>query len=256
MRVAHLRLSFFTLVGSCQKPTRVRLAPVACLDTRPHSDLSVELAPPLAWRSIVPIALAELVLLAATSGGYGFHRDELYFLAAGHHLAFGYPDQPPLTPLLGRVATALFGVSPPALRLFPELATAVTVVLGGLIAREFGGRDVAQAIAAAAVAVSGAMYAGHLLSTETFDLLFWVALLWLLVRLLRTRDERLWLPIGIVTGVALENKNLVLMLVAAVVVAAVIARRLDIFRSRYLLLAAAVAGVLWLPNLIWQGLHE
>ena len=212
--------------------------------------------PALAWPSIGAVALAELVLLVATSGGYGFHRDELYFVEAGRHLGFGYPDQPPLTPLLGRLATALFGVSPPVLRLFPEVATAVTVVLGALVAREFGGRRVAQAIAAAAVAVSGAMYAGHLLSTETFDLLFWVALLWLLARLLRTGDERLWLAIGAVTGVALENKDLVLMLAAAVGVGAVVARRFDIFRSRWFVVGAAVAFALWLPNLIWQGLHD
>jgi len=38
------------------------------------------------------IATVPFLVLVATSTRYGYHRDELYFLAAGHHLAWGYPD--------------------------------------------------------------------------------------------------------------------------------------------------------------------
>ena len=56
-------------------------------------------------------------------------QDELYFVEASRHLAFGYVDQPPLTPLLTRVAE-LPGLSPTAIRIIPALAGGAVVVAG------------------------------------------------------------------------------------------------------------------------------
>ena len=52
--------------------------------------------PVLAWLIAAVFVAVEL----AVSGRYGFMQDELYFIEAGRHLAFGYVDQPPLMPLL------------------------------------------------------------------------------------------------------------------------------------------------------------
>jgi hypothetical protein len=52
---------------------------------------------------VLPVALLELVVQVSFANGYGYHRDELYFRTAARHPAFGYDDQPPLTPLLGRL---------------------------------------------------------------------------------------------------------------------------------------------------------
>ena len=108
----------------------------------------------------------------ATSTRYGFHRDELYFIVAGSHPALGYPDQPPLVPLVSWAMHGLAPGSPLTLRLPSALAAAATTVLAGLVAREAGGGRRAQVIAAACTAVSGfALAVGHFVTTTTFDLL-------------------------------------------------------------------------------------
>ena len=176
-------------------------------------------APPragVALGGLVVLAGAVAALLLATSGRYGYHRDELYFLRAGHEPALGYVDQPPLTPLIARVMDMLLPGSLTGLRLPSVLASALVVLLTGLLAREMGGERRAQLLAAASVGVSAVLLAvGHLLSTTTFDLLACTALTWLLVRSLRDGGP-IWLATGIVAGLALQNKSLPLVLLAAV----------------------------------------
>jgi len=87
----------------------------------------------LAWL----IAAAFVVVELAVSGRYGFMQDELYFVEATRHLAFGYVDQPPLTLLLTRVAE-LPGLSPTAIRIIPALAGGAVVVAAARFAALFG----------------------------------------------------------------------------------------------------------------------
>ena len=212
--------------------------------------------PPIAWRGLTAVAATFAALLIATSGRYGYHRDELYFIEAGSHPAFGYTDQPPLVPLLAQWLDEAFGHSLVWLRVPSALAGAVTVLLCGLMAREFGDGKRAQLLAAACFAVSSiAVTASHLLSTTTFDLLSWALLSWLLIRVIRDRS-RSWLPVGLVAGLGLEVKTLVVFFALAVVVSMLAVGPRDVLRSRSLWLAAGLALLIWSPNLWWQATHE
>ena len=90
------------------------------------------------WLGIALIAAAAFGLEMAVSARYGYARDELYFLAAGHHLAFGYVDQPPLTPLLARISSAAFGDTLAGLRVLPALGLAALVVAAAEILASSG----------------------------------------------------------------------------------------------------------------------
>jgi len=112
-----------------------------------------------------------VVALLAVSGAYGFHGDEMYYVVAGQHPAFGYVDQPPLTPLLSAGSAALMGVTPTAVRVLPSLEMGLVVVLVALVCRDLGGTRRAQVLAACTAALSGYLGAGHLNTTTDPDLL-------------------------------------------------------------------------------------
>jgi dolichyl-phosphate-mannose-protein mannosyltransferase len=213
-------------------------------------------APPragIAWGGLAASACGVAALLLATSGRYGYHRDELYFLRAGREPAFGYIDQPPLTPLIARAMDTLLPGSLTGLRLPSVLASALVVLLTGLIARELGGGRGAQLLAAASMGVSSILLAvGHLLSTTTFDLLAWTALSWLLVRSLRDGGPT-WLATGAVAGLALQNKSLPLVLLAGVLVGVLAVGPRTALVTRWPWLGAGVALLIWAPHLVWQA---
>jgi len=211
--------------------------------------------PPVAWVPLGAVGSGVAALLLAFAGRYGWSRDELYFLRAGRNLAFGYVDQPPLTPLLARAMDELFPGSLVGLRLPSALAAGLLVLLTGLIAREFGGGRSAQLLAAASMAVSSVLLiAAHLLTTTTVDLLAWTALSWLLVRALRDGGP-VWLAAGAVAGVALQNKVQPAFLLAAVVVGVLAVGPRPALRSPWPWLGGLLALAVWAPNLLWQAVN-
>ncbi|MEU6236366.1 glycosyltransferase family 39 protein [Kitasatospora sp. NPDC047058] len=211
---------------------------------------------PFAAKPVAGIAGGVAALLVLLAGRYGYHRDELYFLLAGQHPAWGYVDQPPLTPLLGRASTTLFGDGLTGLRVVPALLAATTVTLVALLARELGSGRRGQVLAACSAAVSAFVLAtGHLLNTSTFDLPAWLTVCLLALRLLRTGDGRWWPAVGAATGVALLNKDLVPLLAAALVPAVLVAGPRRVLRGWWPVAGAAVALLVALPNLWWQAAH-
>jgi hypothetical protein len=206
---------------------------------------------------VLVVAGAFCALELAVSARYGIHRDELYFLACSRHLSAGYVDQPPFVPMVAWLANHVAGPSAVALRTLPGLAGGGAVVLTALMARELGGGRWAQLIAALAAATSPQVLgAFHLLSTAAFDQFFWAAICFTFLRLLRTEDLRLWLPVGALTGVGLMNKLNVAFLIFGLAVGLLASRRIRIVRSPWFLAGAAVAVAIWTPNIVWNAQHN
>jgi len=206
------------------------------------------------WVGVV--AAAQFAVLVATSTRYGFHRDELYFIVAGSHPAFGYPDQPPLVPLLSWGMHALAPGSLLVLRLPSALAAAATTILAAMVAREVGGGRRAQVIAAACVASSGfALAACHFVTTTTFDLLSTTVFGWLMVRAVVRGSGASLLAAGVVVGVGSEAKPQVGLVAVVVVVTLLLVGPRSLLWSRWAAGGVFAAILLAAPYLIWQQQH-
>jgi len=213
--------------------------------------------PPIAWPVVGTIAALTTVFHLATANVAQPHRDEFYYLAGGHHPAFGYVDHPPIVPLLYRASEALFGHSQLALHVLPSVVGGFFVIVAALLARELGGRAVAQALCATIAAVGPLFLAtSHFLSTVTLDIVLWSLASLLVIRIVRTGNARLWLLLGVVIGLGMENKHTMLFWVAGAIVGLLATPERRVLRSPYVLGGAAIAVALTLPNLLWQIDHE
>ncbi|CAM5784122.1 glycosyltransferase family 39 protein [Cellulomonas persica] len=225
---------------------------------RMQEEMDVDGPKPIAWRPVLAVVGGLVVVLLAFAGRYGAHRDELYFVAAGHRLAWGYPDQPALTPLLARLADEVAPGSVWGLHVIPALVVGALVLVAALTARELGGGRAEQVVTAVLVATGiVTLVLGHMLSTTTTDTLFWVLVVWLTLRTLRRDDPRGWLVVAVVAGIGLENKHLVAFLLVALAAGVLATRETRHHaRSPWAWAGAGIALALWLPNLVWQAQHR
>jgi hypothetical protein len=211
---------------------------------------------PRAWHLILlgVSAIPPIVQIAAgSSPAYGYFIDELYYLACARHLAAGYVDHPPLAPLVLAGVRLVFGESRFAIRILPFVAGGATAWLGGLLALELGGGLFAMALAALTIGLAPGLVAlSSFYSMNAFEPLIWMVVILLAVRLARSHDVRLWLPIGIAVGIGLENKHTLLVYVAALGAGILATSTRRLLATRWFVIGGAATAVLILPNLLWQ----
>ncbi|MFI5894726.1 glycosyltransferase family 39 protein [Actinoplanes sp. NPDC051513] len=211
---------------------------------------------PFAWLPAGVVAAGVTALLLITAGGYGYHRDELYFRMLGQHPQWGYVDQPPFTPLMARAGIELFGDTVWAMRVPAAILLGLVALVAAAIAREVGGGAVAQALAASgafsAVPLSGA----HVTSTADADLLVWLGVIFFVIRALLHESPRAWLGAGVVTGLGLYNKYLVVLLLLCIGASILLVGPRKALLSPWLWAGLGLALLIGLPNLIYQVAND
>ncbi|HJY87271.1 MAG TPA: glycosyltransferase family 39 protein, partial [Candidatus Acidoferrales bacterium] len=202
-------------------------------------------------------AAAAVLLQGLTNGRYGYFRDELYFMAAGDHLAWGYVDFAPLAAWLMRVSRMVFGDSLHAIRFLPALAQGAEVVLTGVITRELGGRRFAVLLSCLSV-----LFAPVILNNATrfsmnpFEPLFWMGCIYfLLLAIHRSQPEVLgWC--GVLLGLGLGNKHSTVFFLISLVIGLLVTSHRRLLAGKWFWIAAGIAFLICMPNLIWQYQHH
>jgi 4-amino-4-deoxy-L-arabinose transferase-like glycosyltransferase len=190
--------------------------------------------------------------------GWGYFRDEMYYILCGQHLDWGYVDHGPIVALQARAAIALFGKSLAGIRMFTTLAGAATIFLTGILSWALGGRRSAQALA-----MIGMLFAPEFLgldsflSMNSFEAVFWMTAVLAILMLLRGQPgqsslERWWIVFGLAGGLGIENKPSMVVFLVALLIGLLITPQRRIVFTRGALIGVALIVLLALPNLLWQ----
>jgi hypothetical protein len=208
--------------------------------------------------SVLLLALFTLLLHLTVNlaGGYGYFRDEFYYIACSDHLDWGYVDHPPLSIFILWLNRMVLGDSIFALRLVPALSGAVLVVLTGLVTRRLGGGKRARFLACLAVSLAP-VYLGvaDFFSMNAFEPLLWTLAAYVLLRILNGGDRRLWLVFGVIAGLGLQNKHSMAFFVVGIVLGLLLSRQRKELVSGWFWLGGGVAALIILPNIVWQITH-
>ncbi|MGB6360180.1 MAG: glycosyltransferase family 39 protein [Candidatus Acidiferrales bacterium] len=145
------------------------------------------------------------------------------------------------------------GGSLPALRILPALAGTALIALTIAITRQLGGNRFAQGLAGLCVLlVPVNIVMDDFLSMNSFEPLFWMGCVYVLIRIVRTGNSKLWLWFGLLAGLGLENKHSTLFFGFAVFLAVALTSLRREFAKPWIWLAGAIALLIFLPNLVWQ----
>ena len=225
------------------------------------------------WSSALAVgvyfAVLKLSLHFIFNSNYGYFRDELYFIACGEHLAWGYPDHAPLVALMAKTSRVLFGDSLFAIRFFSGVAGAFKVFLTAVLVKEFGGKRFAAFLACLCVLCAPVyLTIDNLLSMNPLEPVFWMLCVYFAVRAtkseskknnsetqhsaLSTQHSLNWLFFGLFAGLGLMNKHSMLFFGFSLVIGLLLTDKRKVFLNKYFWLGGVIAFLIFLPNIIWQ----
>jgi hypothetical protein len=148
-------------------------------------------------------------------------------------------------------------ISTYALRLFPALAGAGSVVVTALIARALGGKRFAASLASLSIlcgAVFWVMFGYD--SPNAYDILFVTLASYLFILVLQKPSGPLWIALGVVVGVGMNTKYTMIVFAFGLVVGILLSSQRRLLRTRDPYIAVAIALTMFIPHVLWQIFND
>ncbi len=207
------------------------------------------------WSSILDIALVLLIvrILILLVSPFNLGPDEAQYWSWSLEPDFGYFSKPPMIAWLIGVSTFIFGDAEWAVRVTaPVLHTVTTLIIFQIGALLYSPR-IGFWAALTFATLPSVFFSSGLITTDTPLLLFWSVALYSLIRFERGGDLKWAGLMGLAIGLGLMSKYAMVYFILCLALYLVLTkeRRAMLVNPR-LLLAFFVAGLVVLPNVLWN----
>jgi tetratricopeptide (TPR) repeat protein len=203
---------------------------------------------------ILSLALAN-ILFHLLLPEYGYHRDEMYYVAIADGFSFSNLDMPPVSPLYLKLFLVLFGHSLKVVHLAASVCGSLVIVFSCLIAKELGGRRYAMILTGTFLIFSGIVIFGSLYTYDDVTFVLWAGVLYLIIKMLNGASQRLWLLAGFLLGLGMLTKLTILFLGLAIFLSLWLIPERRWYKQPWIWLGALIALLCAIPYVLWQWSH-
>lgn len=184
---------------------------------------------------------------------YGIFRDEYYYLAMSENLDFGYLDVPPLAPFLLAIVRLFLNVSYFSLHLLPVITGCLIIYISYQIVKKFNGGLFAITLTLICITLAPQFIAiNSTFSYDSFDVLFWILVLYSIVLLIKNEDKKYWIYFGVFAGLGLLSKITILYLGFAIFLALLLTKNRTHLLKKQFWIGGLIAFIMIMPYIIWQ----
>jgi 4-amino-4-deoxy-L-arabinose transferase-like glycosyltransferase len=199
-------------------------------------------------------ALLAVRLAAVYAAKTDLVLDEAQYWTWSRELAFGYFSKPPMIAWLIRATSELCGNGEACIRSAAPVVYTVSAVIIYFIGRALYGPRVGFWSAIVFATLPGLSYSSLLITTDVPLVLFWSAMLYAWVMLVKRQSMAYAVLLGVAIGFGLLTKQAMIYAVLCILCHAAVSQEArTALKGGRGLVAAAIALVLFAPNVVWNA---